>query len=162
MKRDVIANGRSARLEWTEGMLRYQREGEAPIECAFELVETEAGVYSVLIDGRSYEGVVLGPGLVQVNGEPFEIEVFDPRSLRGRRGSAANDGPQQIAAPMPGKIVRVLVAVGDRVEAGQGLIVVEAMKMQNEMKSPKAGRVAEVKIAAGATVTAGEILLVIE
>jgi len=156
LKRDVIVNGRAAELEVNESSLRY-----ADVECTFDLVETETGVYTVLIEGRSYEAVVLAPGQISVNGVPFEVEVFDPRSLRGRRGAASNDGPQSIAAPMPGKIVRVLVAAGDEVTAGQGLVVVEAMKMQNEMKSPRAGRVAEVKTAAGATVTAGEILLVI-
>ena len=156
MKRDVIVNGRSAQLEVNGSSLRY-----ADLECTFDLLETEAGLYTVLIEGRSYEAVVLAPGQVSVNGVPFDVEVFDPRSLRGRRGAASTNGPQSIAAPMPGKIVRVLVAAGDEVAAGQGLVVVEAMKMQNEMKSPRAGRVAEVKIAAGATVTAGEILLVI-
>lgn len=63
---------------------------------------------------------------------------------------------------MPGKVVRVLVAEGDMVEAGQGLVVVEAMKMQNEMKSPKAGRVIEVKAKPDSTVAAGQVLLVIE
>jgi biotin carboxyl carrier protein len=156
LKRDVIVNGRAAELEVNESSLRY-----ADVECTFDLVETETGVYTVLIEGRSYEAVVLAPGQISVNGIPFDVEVFDPRSLRGRRGAASSDGPQSIASPMPGKIVCVLVAAGDEVAAGQGLVVVEAMKMQNEMKSPRAGRVAEVKIAAGATVTAGEILLVI-
>ena len=68
----------------------------------------------------------------------------------------------EIAAMMPGKVVRVLVAEGDEVEAGAGLVVVEAMKMQNEMKSPKSGRVVEVKIKPEATVAAGEVLMVIE
>jgi biotin carboxyl carrier protein len=161
LKRDVIVNGRPGRLDWNGSSLSYAREDDAPVEYTFDLVETEAGVYTVLIEGRSYEAIVLAPGQISVNGVAFDVEVFDPRSLRGRRGAASSDGPQSIAAPMPGKIVRVLVAAGDEVAAGQGLVVVEAMKMQNEMKSPRAGRVAEVKIAAGATVTAGEILLVI-
>jgi biotin carboxyl carrier protein len=63
---------------------------------------------------------------------------------------------------MPGRVIRVLVESGQEIGAGQGLIVVEAMKMQNEMKSPRAGRVAEVRAAAGATVSAGDILVVIE
>jgi biotin carboxyl carrier protein len=73
-----------------------------------------------------------------------------------------NQGRQEVAAPMPGKIVRVLVNPGENVEEGQGLVVVEAMKMQNEMKSPKAGRVAEVRTSAEATVAAGDVLVVIE
>jgi biotin carboxyl carrier protein len=92
----------------------------------------------------------------------FPVEIFDPRELRARSSAGASQGRQNVAAPMPGKVVRLLVAAGDAVEAGQGLIVVEAMKMQNEMKSPKAGVVVEIKITEGATVSAGEILIVIE
>jgi biotin carboxyl carrier protein len=90
------------------------------------------------------------------------VEIFDPRELRAKSSAAASHGRQNIAAPMPGKVVRLLVAVGEAVEPGQGLIVVEAMKMQNEMKSPKTGVVVEVKTTDGATVAAGEILIVIE
>ena len=74
---------------------------------------------------------------VWVNGRRLSMEVFDPRDLRPGQGAAANHGRQEIAASMPGKVIRVLVAAGDAVEEGQGLVVVEAMKMQNEMKSPK-------------------------
>ena len=75
---------------------------------------------------------------VRVNGRAFSVEVFDPRSLRSRKSAGVGEGRIQIAAMMPGKVVRVLVADGDEIEAGAGLVVVEAMKMQNEMKSPKA------------------------
>jgi len=71
-------------------------------------------------------------------------------------------GRAQVAAPMPGKVVRVLVERGQAVEAGAGLVVVEAMKMQNELKSPKSGTVVELRVEAGATVNAGELLAVIE
>jgi biotin carboxyl carrier protein len=92
----------------------------------------------------------------------FHVGVFDPRELRGRRSAANNSGPQAVIAPMPGRVIRVLVEPGQEVAADEGLIVVEAMKMQNEMKAPRAGRVAAVKTAAGATVSAGDVLLVIE
>lgn len=120
------------------------------------------GIFSVLIDGRSYQATVLAPGTIQVNDRIFSIEIVDPRELRVRAGASASEGRQNVVAPMPGKVVRTLVSVGDTVEAGQGLIVVEAMKMQNEMKSPKAGVVIELKKKDGATVSAGEILVVIE
>ena len=87
---------------------------------------------------------------------------IEERGIEDDAVAGAQHGRQNIAAPMPGKVVRVLVSVGDTVEPGQGLIVVEAMKMQNEMKSPKAGIVAEIKTKDGATVAAGEILIVIE
>jgi biotin carboxyl carrier protein len=115
-----------------------------------------------LIEGRSY-AVIVGPGNeIQVNGRTLSVEVFDPRSMRARGAAGAGEGRQKIAALMPGKVVRLLVAQGDTVESGQGLVVVEAMKMQNEMKSPKAGRVAEVRTRTDATVAAGEVLVVIE
>jgi biotin carboxyl carrier protein len=115
-----------------------------------------------LIEGRSYAVALLAAGEVSVNGRVFQVEVFDPRSLRGRRAAAEGSGPQTVAALMPGRVIRVLVEAGQEIGAGQGLIVVEAMKMQNEMKSPRAGRVMEVRAAAGATVSAGDVLVVIE
>jgi biotin carboxyl carrier protein len=104
----------------------------------------------------------LDAGEVSVNGRVFHIDVFDPRELRGRRAAAHSSGPQAVTAPMPGRVILVLVEPGQQVATGDGLIVVEAMKMQNEMKAPRAGRVAAVKTVAGATVSAGDVLLVIE
>jgi acetyl/propionyl-CoA carboxylase alpha subunit len=161
VKVEVVINGRAARLDVDANKLRYQPEGAEPIEREFSMEPMVPGSYSVLIDGRSYDVVAAG-GDVRVNGRVFRVEVFDPREMRGRKNAAAGEGRQKIAAMMPGKVVRVLVQQGDAVEAGQGLVVVEAMKMQNEMKSPKAGRVIEVKTRADATVAAGEVLMVIE
>ena len=79
--------------------------------------------------------------MVVIDGFRFEIEVRDPRRWSRKAGRRGGEGVQNIAAPMPGKVVRVLVAPGDAVETGQGLVVVEAMKMQNEMKAARAGRV---------------------
>ena len=142
---------------------RYQREGGEAIEREFSVVPLYPGAYSVLIDGRSYPVVARRAAMIRVNGRALSVEVFDPRDhARPRKARGAGEGRQNIAAMMPGKVVRVLVAPGDAVEAGQGLVVVEAMKMQNEMKSPKAGRVVEVKARPDATVAAGEVLVVIE
>jgi biotin carboxyl carrier protein len=129
-------------------------------------VETpEPGVYSVLLDGRMYDARVEtgAAGLVVViDGYRFEIEVRDPRRWSRKDASRGADGIQTVAAPMPGKVVRVLVSPGDAVEAGQGLLVVEAMKMQNEMKAPRAGRILTVNVKEGATVAPGEVLATIE
>jgi biotin carboxyl carrier protein len=93
----------------------------------------------------------------------YDITVVDPKRLSSARSSAGHDhGSAEIVSPMPGKIVRVLVEVGAKVEAGAGIIVVEAMKMQNEMKAPKAGVVVSINAQAGATVNAGDVLAVIE
>jgi biotin carboxyl carrier protein len=124
----------------------------------------EPGIYSVLLDGRSYEARVEetpGPLVVVIDGYRFEVEVRDPRRRTRRSGGGSGDGVQTVAAPMPGKVVRVLVASGDAVEAGQGLLVVEAMKMQNEMKAPRAGTVLTIGAKEGATVAAGEVLATI-
>ncbi len=129
------------------------------------VIQVEPGVYSVLLNGASFEIRVIetSQGLsVEVGGRRFAIEVRDPRdSSRGTR-TALGSGRQNIAAPMPGKVIRVLVNVGDAVDVGAGLVVVEAMKMQNEMKASRPGRVIEVRASAGQTVGAGDTLLVLE
>jgi biotin carboxyl carrier protein len=140
------------------------RLGDGP-ERAAQIEIPEPGVYSVLMDGRCYEArVEEHPSLlvVVIDGYRFEIDVRDPRRFRRSADGRGADGVQTISAPMPGKVVRVLVAAGDAVEAGQGLLVVEAMKMQNELKSPRAGKVLTVVTREGATVTPGEVLATIE
>lgn len=162
MKRDTVIGGRSGTLEITGSGFRYRREDGKRIEGEFSLQAMEPGCSSVLIGGRAYRVTPGAPGEMVVNGVSLPVEIFDPRSLRGRKGGGAAHGRREIAATMPGKVIRVLVAKNDTVEAGQGLVVVEAMKMQNEMKSPKAGRVIEVKTRPDAAVVAGEVLLVVE
>ena len=127
--------------------------------------QVQAGVYSVVLDGASYEIFVSGPpGMLRahVRGREFAVEVQNPRDTSKTSRASVGSGRQQISAPMPGKVIRVLVRVGDSVEAGQGLIVVEAMKMQNEMKAARPGRVLEIRAGAGDTVGAGDTLMIIE
>ena len=162
MRFDTLIQGRRGRIQIEGSTFRYQREEGAAAEGEFSIECLERGCYSVLVGGRSYRIAEGARGEMLVNGIPLAVEVFDPRGLRGRRAGASSAGRQEVAAPMPGKVVRVLVAPGDAVEAGQGLVVVEAMKMQNEMKSPKAGRVTEVRTRSGAAVIAGEALVVVE
>ncbi len=129
------------------------------------LREVEPGVYSVLLDGRSYE-VRIEPGaghsIASVQGHRFSVEVEDPRRSRRKTSGIAGEGRASVVAPMPGRVVRVLVVQGDTVEAGQGIAVVEAMKMQNEMKAPKTGRVVSVRVKEGDTVAAAETLAEVE
>jgi biotin carboxyl carrier protein len=138
--------------------------GEAAISA--DVAEIAPNIFSVLLSGCSHEIYVTpstgGQLQLQTGGLEFLAEVIDPRSWRGRRhGGAEVEGRQQIAAPMPGKVVRLLVRAGDVVEAGQGLLVVEAMKMQNEIRSPKSGTVERVLVAEGQAVNAGEALCVV-
>lgn len=128
-----------------------------------EASEPESGVYLLKHENRVFEVYVSPDGMVNVGGHQLEIKISDPKRLRGARGDAEHgDGTAEIKTAMPGKIVRILVAEGDEVEKGDGVIVVEAMKMQNEMKAPKAGVVRQISVKEGDTVNAGDILTVIE
>jgi acetyl/propionyl-CoA carboxylase alpha subunit len=133
-----------------------------------DAVEIGAGTFSILLAGHAFEARVSRDGhgesdlLVRCAGRDFRVQVRDPRSWRaGRRAAIEAAGPQQVVAPMPGKVVRLLVSVGETVEAGRGLVVVEAMKMQNEIRAPKSGRVERVLVAEGQAVRTQETLLVI-
>jgi biotin carboxyl carrier protein len=128
-----------------------------------DAVEIAPNTYSILLNGKSHEIRVTptptGALTLQTGPHEFTAEVIDPRAWRGRRqGAIEAEGRQQILAPMPGKIVRVLVQTGEAVQAGQGLLVVEAMKMQNEIRSPKSGTVERLLVKEGQPVNAGEIL----
>jgi biotin carboxyl carrier protein len=136
-------------------------DGE-PVEPAdADIVEAEPGVWSVLMNGLSYEARVSGQE-ISIAGHRFVFEVDDPRQWKRSAHAADAQGRATITAAMPGKIVRVLVAVGDAVTAGQGVIVVEAMKMQNELKAPRDGRVTTIEVREHDGVNAGARLLTIE
>ena len=165
MKFYTVLNGRPGRIEILAPApeCRFRIDGEP--EVAAHVEQPEPGVYSVLMDGRSYEARVeeTPNGLVVViDGFRFETEIADPRRWVPASAGRAGTGVQSVAAPMPGKVVRVLVAPGDNVTAGQGIAVVEAMKMQNEMKATRPGRVLTVTAREGATVAAGDVLATIE
>ena len=165
MKLTLHTGGGEQAIEILASAPSYRfRLGDAPERNA-NVEIPEPGVYSVLLDGRMYDARVeeTPAGLVIViDGYRFEIEVRDPRRWSRKDRARAGEGVQTLAAPMPGKVVRVLVGPGDVVEAGQGLLVVEAMKMQNEMKASRAGRILSVTVKEGATVSAGEVLATIE
>jgi biotin carboxyl carrier protein len=131
-----------------------------------DICEPAPGVLSLLIGGRSYRcvrTVFADEETIAVGGQQHRVAVIDPRSLRsGRRRHGAGNGTLQIKASMPGRVARVLVAPGDAVAAHQGVVVIEAMKMQNELKAARDGRVAEVRVAAGDKVTSGQVLAVLE
>jgi biotin carboxyl carrier protein len=118
---------------------------------------------SVILDGAVFE-VHIAPSLdgtykLQTGPHEFQADVRDPRAWHGRKqGALAAEGRQQVIAPMPGRVIRLLVNVGEEVEAGQGLVVVEAMKMQNEIRSPKKGKVERLQAKEGQAVNAGDVL----
>ena len=123
--------------------------------------QPEPGIFHV-IAGQRCVTVVLNGGKAHAGGREFAVDVIDPRDAAVNGHGREASGQAKIAAPMPGRIVRLLVAVGDAVEAGQGIVVVEAMKMQNEMKAPRAGTVKAIKTTEGAAVAAGDVLVVLE
>lgn len=128
-----------------------------------DATQVSPNTISVLLGGRAYEVRVTPAldGTVKLQSGPHEFTagIQDPRAWRGRKhGAMEAEGRQPIVAPMPGKVIRLLVTAGDEVEAGQGLVVVEAMKMQNEIRSPKRGKVERVVATEGQNVNAGEVL----
>jgi biotin carboxyl carrier protein len=130
-----------------------------------DAVEVAPNTYSILVNGRAFEAIVIPAAegvLVRCAGREVHAIVSDPRAWRGGRGTLFGaEGKQKVTAPMPGKVVRVLVSAGDTVEANQGLVVVEAMKMQNEIRAPKAGTIERIFISEGQAVAAGEALVTI-
>jgi biotin carboxyl carrier protein len=161
------SGGREHRLD-----VRRVREGVAvrldDREFLVDLLRVNTGLYSLIIDGRSFEIDVLeteGAHVVLVNGQPFRVEIQDEqeRRLRAAAGKGeARVGKRVVTAPMPGKVVKLLVKPGDAVSPGDGVIVVEAMKMENELKAPAAGTVREIRVEEGRAVGGGDVLVVIE
>lgn len=130
------------------------------------------GTYSIIIEGQSYEARVARapdnrPGqpdswVVTIAEYDFYVQVRDPRTRRFAGQALAHEGPLDVLAPMPGKIVQVLVNRDQEVSQGQGLVVIEAMKMQNELRAPRAGHVTEVHVREGIGIEAGTKLLRLE
>jgi len=162
---DVQIDGVPSRLEVRrDGDLYRFRLGDQD-ERQAQLAEVEPGVFSVLLDGRSYEArAEYGDecAWITVRGRRFRIAITDPRRWTQSNAAVHGHDRETIVASMPGKIVRVLVQPGETVAAGQGVIVIEAMKMQNEMKARRAGRLTAVPVREGETVAAGAILATIE
>jgi len=159
---NVDANGRRYAVEVTSrnGSFLVSVDGR---QRAVDVKEI-GGVLSLLIGVKSYE-VALAGSTVHVDGIPVEVAIAADRPFWAKgtvSSSSGAEGPQRIVAPMPGKIVKLLVKPGDRVEPRQGLVVVEAMKMENELRARAAGAVKEVRAVEGTTVEAGAILVILE
>jgi biotin carboxyl carrier protein len=161
---DIIIDGKKYRLELerSDGGWRCRLEGR---EIPMDAVLARHDILSILVGGKAYEikrERTATDMHLWVGSARYAVEVRDPRSLRSRRAATADDkGPRKLIASMPGKIVRVLLQNNDSVEAGQGVLVVEAMKMQNEIKSPKKGVVQRI-LQEGVAVNAGDVLAIVE
>jgi biotin carboxyl carrier protein len=153
----------------TKHVVELEKEGSSykvsldgqPVDA--DVILSAPNAVSVILNGSAFEVHIApspdGTYKLQTGMHEFQADVRDPRAWRGRHsGGMEAEGRQQIVAPMPGKVVRLLVRVGDEVEAGQGLVVVEAMKMQNEIRSPKKGKVERLQAKEGQAVNAGDVL----
>lgn len=162
MKLNAELNGEKHEIEITrEGSMVFARVGDREYE--LEASEVEKDVFLFKYDNRIFQIYVAPNGIVNLGNHQLEISVTDPKRLRGSGGEAGSaEGLAEIKTAMPGKLVRVLTEVGAEIKKGEGVLVVEAMKMQNEMKSPKDGIVKEIRFAEGATVNAGDVLAIIE
>jgi acetyl/propionyl-CoA carboxylase alpha subunit len=164
MKLEIEIGGetRAVDIDETAGRFRLEIDGRT---VEGEVLRPEPGTYTFHVGGRVVEAHVsesIGDGLkVQIAGVVTEVLVVN-RRRRAHGTDAGAEGRQTLVAPMPGKVVAVLVEPGAGVTKGQGVVVVEAMKMQNEVRAPKEGTVAEVSVAVGDTVTAGQALAVVE
>ena len=153
--REVEIRGADGRFRVTIGDAEWEVDARA----------TGPAMYSLLIAGVSYRADVVdrdGACVVQIDGEQYAITVEEQTRhiIRTRGGTGAGAGSRTLTAPLPGKISRVAVRPGDAVNAGDILLVIEAMKMENEFRAAASGTVAEVRVAAGAAVNAGDVLIV--
>jgi biotin carboxyl carrier protein len=166
MKYEVRISGKTRIVEIERNAEGWRATLDGEAGAIAEVAETAPQTFSVLLVGQSHEiSVTLSAdGKLNLQSGRFEFtaKVIDPRSWRGRRhGGVEAEGRQQVVAPMPGKVIRLMVGAGEKVEADQGLLVVEAMKMQNEIRSPKSGTVERVVVAEGQAVNAGDVLCIV-
>ncbi len=163
----ATSGGRTHRLEVSagrEGLSVRLDEREYPLD----VLPVGRALYSLLIGGRSYEVdlfEVEGAMMVLVDGQPFRVQLATDRDAPARaepRRPSASAGGESVTAPMPGKVTKLLVAVGQSVRPGDGIVVVEAMKMENELKATRGGTVKEIRVEAGQAVNGGDVLVVIE
>ena len=165
MKYTAVVQGQNVEIELNRkphgvieaeiGGRKYTLQGKA----------VEPGIYWVTQDNRSLE-VGVSPStdvyIVSLLGRRIPVEILDTRNALRRAAQQGQDGVAQIRAPMPGKVIKLLVAEGDEVEPNQGIVVLEAMKMQNEIKSPKKGVVRKLAVAEGAAVNSNDLLATVD
>lgn len=162
---DVNGEAYDLTLTKVDTALGYTLSGASTHEAGLAtVIEISPLTFSVILGNRSFTVRLMENGRTAtalLNGRRYDLAVSDARDRRVASNSSRH-GPLEIRSQMPGKVIRLLVAPDQQVEAGDGLVVVEAMKMQNEMKAPKAGVVKRISAAEGAIVSAGEVLIVIE
>jgi biotin carboxyl carrier protein len=166
VKLELEIDGKIMEAEFssTDGTAQLSHEGKI---YRAVVSEPEPGIFVILFNDRVYRCALdrLPDGGLEVNvgGRRIPVAARDKKHLRGKPGAAAGGGGRAtLSAPMPGKVVRILLGIGDEVAAHQGVLIVEAMKMQNEVQSPKAGKVVDICVSEGQTVDGAQKLAVIE
>lgn len=165
MKYTVVVAGERVNLEID---LSDPRKIAAQVDGRAYNLETktvEPGVYWLNWNNRSFELSVTPAGAeytVSVDGLRYPAEILDARAALRKAAHQGHDGLVELRAPMPGKIVKILLHAGAEVSANQGILIMEAMKMQNEVRSPKSGIVKRIAVQENATVNAGELLAIVE
>ncbi len=161
----------NARLGKESFKINIERNGENyrillnDREYSIQVRKVEQSFYSLLIDNKAYELSVDKEGdrnLVEVGGDVFSVEIFDAAYSKERKTGEEPEGKQIIKSIMPGKVIKIIANIGDEVKEGQGLIIMEAMKMENEITSPKSGRVVDIRVQEGNTVESDAELIAIE
>jgi biotin carboxyl carrier protein len=164
MTYEIAIDGKRYRLDLSQAEGRWSCRVDG-CEVEVDAVLARPNVISLRIGNKAYEVKCERVGAdvhIWVGSQRFAAEVRDPRSLRSRSRTVDDHGPKKLTAPMPGKVVRILLSPGTEVEAGVGVLVVEAMKMQNEVKSPKKGTIQRILVNEGAAVNAGDVLAIVE
>lgn len=156
----IAGNSFKVEIGSTGGKWRCKVDGR---EIPVDFVSLSANGGSLLIAGKSFEVRRDADGGIFVGANLYEVTIEDPRSWQGRqRRQSGHSGPQKLKASMPGKVIRILAGEGDDIQAGQGVVVVEAMKMQNEIRSPRSGKLQKLLVCEGANVNPGDVMAIIE
>lgn len=162
MRFSISISGKQRQLEIVErgGSLEFRIDGKS---LEIDMTRISPDVLSILYAGKSYEVRRGENDTVIVGKNSYEVQLRDPRSWRARhQATGGGSGPQKLTAAMPGKVVRVLSNPGASVHAGQGIVVIEAMKMQNEVRAPREGTIALIEVREGQAVNAGDLLAIID
>jgi biotin carboxyl carrier protein len=167
MKLRIEAGGKEYLIDLRKNgtLAEYEISGALSSAGRVSIENIAPGMVSVLEENRSFlVRLVQSTDFLEawVGDRCFRLSISDPRDISGNSRSPTRVGPQEVRALMPGKVVKLLISCGDEVQEGSGLVVVEAMKMQNELRSPKKGRIVHVNVIEGAAVAAGEALMVVE
>ncbi len=163
---EVTEGGETVRIELAEvgeGVYDLGFQGET---ARVDAAKSGRTIYSIIENGKQFEAMVEERGAhgfdILVSGRLFHVEAMDERSkVLAQQARSVAEGPQSVESQMPGKVVKVHVAIGTRVAEGQGVVVVEAMKMENEITSPIDGIVKEIPVSEGQTVETGATLFVV-